>query len=95
MKSRCRQALAFSENRRSAAIFCFICDKKGSSTACGRRGMCGTRGEGQKGRTTYGFPSVSFSTVFSARYRTAAQVGCSAQGAAQGEQTVCAAESYL
>ena len=24
MKSRCRQALAFSENRRSAAIFCFI-----------------------------------------------------------------------
>ncbi len=23
MKSRCRQALAFSENRRSAAIFCF------------------------------------------------------------------------
>jgi len=35
MKSRCRQALAFSENRRSAAIFCFICDKKGVASPAG------------------------------------------------------------
>ena len=34
MKSRCRQALAFSENRRSAAIFCFICTDPAGCTNC-------------------------------------------------------------